>query len=95
MKKKTYTLKYLKICKLFALGVVALAVGIAFATVSTSDYQVETKTEVMTTAEIQQRFIFAGVLGGIGAIFNFLVGLHENELDRIDAENGAERYDEW
>lgn len=98
MKKRAYTLKRLKLCKMVALLPLIIGVIIALGTVSTSDYEVEANVPIderMTQAEMVEKFVFAGLFSGIGAAYYLVLGWHEDELDRIDVENGAERYEEW
>lgn len=98
MKKRTYTLKRLKLCKMVALLPLIIGVIIALGTVSTSDYEAEANVPIderMTQAEMIEKFVFAGLFSVIGAAYYLVLGWHEDELDRIDAENEAERYEEW
>lgn len=60
----------LKICKFFALLLIAIGFFLALGTASTSDYEIETKVpleEQMTIEEITERLVYAGIFTVAGA----------------------------
>lgn len=98
MKKRAYKDNSLKIFKSIAAAFIVAAVLILIGTVSTVDYEVETimpENERMTREELTERIVFAGLFGVAGVLINYVVQVGEKELDRLDAKNNEERYEEW
>lgn len=98
MKKKAYKDNSLKPYKAIAAAFIMAAVLILIFTVSTVDYEVETRMpekERMTQEELTERIVFAVLFGLTGVCINYVVEQAEKELDRLDAKNNEERYEEW
>lgn len=98
MKKRAYKDNSLRPFKVVASVLIIAAVLMLIFTVSTVDYEVETRmpeNERMTQEELSERIVFAVLFGLTGVCINYVVEKAEKELDRLDAKNNEERYEEW